>query len=135
MAFLFAEAKEDAPEGGDMFANPRMARMMRPAMRIMMNGLMKVSALLAVVAVHLSAPRTLDRTHRNTPPHASHTAVHLHTHLAHRSHLHTSRTPQTSPHTSHTRRPTPRPGDDARQRLHSEGGGLLHGAVVGGEAV
>ena len=93
MAFLFAEAKEDATEGGDMFANPRMARMMRPAMRIMMNGLMKVSALMAVVAVHLRTPRhTLDRTHRNTPPHASHTAVHFHTHLAHRSHLHTPRT-------------------------------------------
>ena len=93
MAFLFAEAKEDAPEGGDMFANPRMARMMRPAMRIMMNGLMKVIALLAVVAVHLRTPRTLDRTYRNTPPHASHTAIHLHT----------PRTPQyISTRTSHT---------------------------------
>ena len=81
MAFLFAEAKEDAPEGGDMFANPRMARMMRPAMRIMMNGLMKVSALLAVVAVHLRTSHT-----------RSHTPQYTSTRLAHRRHLHTPRT-------------------------------------------
>lgn len=93
MAFLFAEAKEDAPEGGDMFANPRMARMMRPAMRIMMNGLMKVSALLAVVAVHL---RTTSQTRSHTPQYTS-------TRLAHRSTSpHAPRTPQSSPHISHT---------------------------------
>ena len=45
---MFAEAQDDVPEVetigfGGMFANPINARVMRPMMRIMMNGMMKVT--------------------------------------------------------------------------------------------
>ena len=40
---MFSQAKDNVKEGGDLYANPMHARMMRGMMRNMMNGMMKVT--------------------------------------------------------------------------------------------